>query len=268
VTAGPRPVLHHEVEVMGTVVTIDLFGETHGARTREPLDRLVDAACAVLHDADAVFSTWREDSPISRLRRGELTVDACPPVVGEVLSRCAEAHATSMGWFDPWALPGGVDPTGLVKGWAAQLALSQLLGTGVEGAIVNAAGDVAAWGAPAPGQPFRIGIVDPFDPSRLACVVELDGARGGAIATSGTYERGPHLIDPRTAERASAVASATVRGPDLGLADALATAVAVSGTVDFVDAVEGYEAFVIGLDGRACSTPRFAFATDPVVVRH
>ncbi len=253
-TAALGRIAHHEEEVMGTVVTIDLFGES----PVEKVAHLVESACDVLHDVDHVFSTWRPDSPISRLRRGELPVEATPAAVGEVLRRCAHARTLSSGWFDPWAMPGGVDPTGYVKGWAAQRAVSRLSAPGVGGAIVYAAGDIATSGRPEPGAPFRVAIVDPFDPARLACVVELE--LDGAIATSGTYERGAHLIDPRSGRPAAAVASASVCGPDLGLADALATAVAVSGSLDLLDGLDGYEALVVGWDGHRHSTPRFPFA--------
>ena len=95
--------------------------------------------------------------------------------------------------------------------------------------------------------PFRIGIADPGNPRRLAEIVELTGC----IATSGTYERGSHLIDPRSGRPAARVASASVIGPDLGLADALATAVAVAGEagLDIVEPLAGYEAFIIGTGG-------------------
>ena len=102
------------------------------------------------------------------------------------------ARDLSDGWFDPWAMPGGVDPTGYVKGWAAQQALAELRADGICGAIVNAAGDVASSGGMGAGVPFRIGIADPFSPRQLAAIIDLTGA----VATSGCYERGQHLIDP------------------------------------------------------------------------
>lgn len=250
--------VRHEEEVMGTIVTIDLYGDpTEPNMTR--WTPLVESACSVLHAADDVLSTWRDDSAISRVRRGELAVEE-HPVVADVLRRCEDARTRSSGWFDPWAMPGGVDPSGYVKGWAAQQALSQLVAPGVHGAVVNAAGDVAAFGAPAPGKAFRVGVADPFDQTRLACVVAVEGA----IATSGTYERGAHLVDPRSGERSAAVASASVCGPDLGLADALATAVAVSGSPELVDEVAGYEAFVIDPDGGRRATRGFPFAPSSV----
>jgi thiamine biosynthesis lipoprotein len=248
---------------MGTVVTIDVFGEPEVAR--KELYLRIARARALLHKADAVFSTWKDDSPINQLRRGEITVAEAPMEVAGVLEACATARSLSDGWFDPWAMPGGVDPTGYVKGWAAQRALAVLSMPGVTGGIVNAAGDVAASGCPGPGRPFRVAIVDPFDRRRFACVAELDGG----IATSGNYERGEHLIDPRTGEPVARAASASVTGPDLGLADALATALAVAGPAGlaFIEPIEGYEGFVIGYDGSCQSTANFPFDTRPSLSR-
>jgi len=251
---------HHREQVMGTVVTIDVFGEADEV-TRKEVYLRVARARAVLQRADAVFSTWKEHSPINQLRRGEITVSQAPPEVAAVLEACATARSLSDGWFDPWVMPGGFDPTGYVKGWAAQRALGALSMPGATGGIVNAAGDVVACGCPGPGRPFRVAIVDPSNRKRFACVVELDGG----IATSGTYERGAHLIDPRTGQPASRAASASVTGPDLGLADALATALAVAGPAGlaFVEPIEGYEGFVIGYDGSWQSTAHFPFDAQP-----
>jgi thiamine biosynthesis lipoprotein len=237
--------LHHREEVMGTVVTIDIYVDAG-----TPVNRLaahMGRARSALHRADDVFSTWKADSPMSRLRRGELTLDQLPPEVADVLDTCRAARVLTDGWFDPWALPGGVDPTGYVKGWAAERALDALRMPDVAAAVVNAAGDIASFGGPSPDAPFRFAVVDPFDLTRYACVVE----HTGAVATSGTYERGQHLFDPHSNRAASAVASATVTGPELGLADALATALAVGGPVllERIDALDGFEALVIGHDG-------------------
>jgi thiamine biosynthesis lipoprotein len=238
---------------MGTVVTIDVYVDD-GDRV-DHLAAHVGRARAALRRADAVFSTWKADSPMSRLRRGEVAVDRVPPEVAEVLAACRDARAATDGWFDPWALPGGVDPTGYVKGWAAERALDALRVPGVAAAVVNAAGDIASFGGPSPSTPFRFAVVDPVDRTRLAFVVE----HTGAVATSGTYERGRHLFDPRTRRAAAAVASATVTGPELGMVDALATALAVGGepVLGCVAALDGFEALAIGHDGAITSTPWF-----------
>ena len=241
---------------MGTVVTLDAYNEVG----IDPVAYLAHLARAVtaLHHADKVFSTWKAESPVSRLRRGAISLGEAPPAVIEVLSRCREARDLSGGWFDPWAMPGGVDPTGYVKGWAAERALDELRDAGLSGAMVNAAGDIASFGGPATDRPFRVGIVQPDAKRELACVVELRGA----LATSGAYERGEQLVNPRTGTFDTSVDSASVTGPDLGLADALATALAVGGddVLALIEDLAEYEAFTIGPDGQWRWTAHFPFA--------
>jgi thiamine biosynthesis lipoprotein len=198
------------------------------------------------------------DSPVSRLRRGEISSGQAPAQVAEILGLCAMARDLSGGWFDPWAVPGGFDPSGYVKGWAAQNALTAFRTSAICGVLVNAAGDIASSSGRGDGTPFRIGIADPFAPLRLAEIVELTGA----IATSGTYEPGEHLIDPRLGRPAARVASASVTRPDLDLADALGTALAVAGEqgLALIDGLDGYEALVINPDGSKRRTQGFAGA--------
>jgi FAD:protein FMN transferase len=245
--------------VMGTVITIDVYPPaTADDAWAADLQRRLARARTVLERADEIFSTWRPDSPVSRLRRGEITAAEAPAEVAVLMTACATARDLSGGWFDPWAMPGGFDPTGYVKGWAAQRALATLDGLAMSGALVNAAGDIASAGAQRSGAPFRIGITDPDDPRRLAEIVELTGC----IATSGTYERGSHLIDPWSGQPAARVGSASVIGPDLGLADALATAVAVAGETGLalVEPLADYEALIIGRDGRRQWTSQLPLA--------
>jgi FAD:protein FMN transferase len=255
-TAEAVHAIHHRESVMGTVITIDLYTGDGGAGPE--VTRALATARDILQRADAVFSTWDPASPVSRLRRGDITSAQAPAEVAEVLELCAAARDASGGWFDPWAMPGGVDPSGYVKGWAAQRALGALQVDGITGAIVNAAGDIASFGALAAGTPFRIGIADPLAPGRLAAIVTLTGS----IATSGTYERGEHLIDPHSGMPAARAASASVTGPDLGFADALATAIAVAGEqgLAVLGPLDGYEALVIGPDGSQRWTEHFPFA--------
>jgi FAD:protein FMN transferase len=267
----PVRVAHHLEEVMGTIVVIDVYADVTSLTadnvdsaaeqlTSEVSGQLAEAV-AILHRIDATFSTWRPDSPVSRLRRGEISSAQVPAEVAEILDRCAVARDRSGGWFDPWAVPGGFDPSGYVKGWAAGQALAAFRARGICGVLVNAAGDIASAGGMGNGTPFRIGIADPRSPLSLAEIVELDGA----IATSGTYERGEHLIEPRSGRQAARVASASVTGPDPGLADALATAVAVAGEpgLALVDKLDGYEALIIHYDGTRRQTSRFPAAAGP-----
>lgn len=233
----------HAEAVMGTMVSMHVV---EGDLPRAQVQVAVRAACALMHHHDATFSTWDPESPMSRLRRGAASIEEVPAEVTTVLDLCATASALTGGWFDATAMPGGVDPTGLVKGWSAELALGVLQSEGVESAMVNAGGDIACHGSPGNGAPWRIGIQHPWRADAMACIVEVDRA----VATSGEYERGRHLVDPigRTARPPM---SATVTGPSLALADAFATALAVGGdhVLPLLASLDGYEAYLIRADG-------------------
>ncbi|HEY5304385.1 MAG TPA: FAD:protein FMN transferase [Acidimicrobiales bacterium] len=246
----------HLIEVMGTVVTVDLFGDVDDLSAAGVIEQVEE----ILREADRVFSTYKESSPLSRLRRGEVTLGETPAVVGDVLDLCQRAKSLSAGWFDPWHLPGGIDPTGYVKGWAAQRALDHVRILPLSGAIVNAAGDIASFGGPTPDTVFRTGIVRPDDEGQLAAVVELRGS----LATSGEAQRGAHLFNPFTRQYGAAVASASVAGPDLGLCDALATALSVGGhdVMVLVEKLKDYEAMTIDAQGSIRATPGFPFVRD------
>jgi thiamine biosynthesis lipoprotein len=248
--------LTHAEAVMGTVVSFDVRVQAEACATA--IDVAIPAARALLHQADATFSTWDADSPLSRVRRGELPLMDAPSPIAEVLDLCRDARTASGGWFDPWALPGGVDPTGLVKGWAAERALEALRARGVPAALVTAGGDVAALGRPSHEGNWRVGVRHPWRPDALACVLDVPDA----VATSGSYERGAHLLDPRTGAPSARAASATVTGPHLFMADALATALAVGGdeALEAIEAVPGYEAYLVRPDGSERWTQGMAFS--------
>ena len=241
------PRLSHVEHVMGTAVSIDLCLSDRSAAGMAAARRALERACSELHRADAVFSTWDPRSEISRLRKGLASGEELCAEVHEVLDLCAQVRDLTGGWFDPWAMPGGVDPTGLVKGWAAERALRMLEVRGVTAASVNAGGDVAVFGSPGPEAWWRIGVRHPFRPGSLACVLGVDAA----LATSGTYERGAHLLDPRTGRPAPSAVSASVVGRSLAIADGLATALAVGGdeVLCAIDALAGYEGYLVRADG-------------------
>jgi thiamine biosynthesis lipoprotein len=254
--ATETPAVSHAEPVMGTVVS---FAVVPGGQSGRAVAEAIGAACAALHQADAIFSTFDPHSPVSRLRRGAARLGDLPAEVAEVLELCAGARQASGGWFDPWAIPAGVDPTGLVKGWAVERALAVLREAGMAAAMVNGGGDIAVFGAPAPGQAWRAGIGHPWRPGALAAILEVTAA----VATSGSYERGPHLLSPFTGQPASRAASATITGPSLALADALATALAVGGdeVLATVAGLDGYAGYLIRPDGSEAHTPGTTFVS-------
>jgi FAD:protein FMN transferase len=184
--------------------------------------RALDGVFDWLRFVDATFSTYDPGSEISRLNRGELRRPEAHPFVRAVLDRCEVLCEATDGAFDAGApIPGGVDPSGLVKGWAIERAAAILEEAGARSFLLDAGGDIVLRGGP-----WRVGIRHPRRRDRLAAVIAVGDC---AVATSGTYERGPHIVDPRTGRPATGALSVTVVGPDLGTADAYATAAFVMG---------------------------------------
>jgi FAD:protein FMN transferase len=245
----------HAEPCMGTVFSFDL-------RPPYPPAGVLEQVLAWLHRMDATFSTYRPDSDISRLGRGEVAVGDCAPEVAEVLGRCDELAEATGGCFSAYA--GGVlDPSGLVKGWAVERASAMLRAAGSVRHSVNGGGDIRLAGETEPGRPWRVGIADPLRPGGLAAVVT---GRDLAVATSGTAERGAHILDPRTGRPPGGLASVTVVGPSLTLADAYATAAFVMGEEAraWIDGTAGYEAFAVTETGRTWVT---AGAQSSVAIR-
>jgi thiamine biosynthesis lipoprotein len=230
---------------MGTVVTIDV-------RDADFDTPAIDAAVRWLHGVDETFSTYREDSEISRLGRDEISTAACSPDVRDVLRRCEEMRVRSKGCFDI-RYGEQLDPSGLVKGWSVERAATMLEAAGARNFFINAGGDVIARGAPEPGRRWRLGIRHPERADRVAAVLAISDI---AVATSGLYERGDHIIDPRTRLAPRGVVSVTVAGPSLTDADAYATAAFVMGEpgAAWVAAIDGYDVLLITADGRVLSS--------------
>ena len=212
-----------EIETWGTIIYVDV------ASTKVGLPELQAGLAEVetfVKEVDEVFSTYKSHSYVSRLRRGEIKITECPDDLQEVWNLCLRARELSEGSFDPWCVEGGFDPSGYVKGWASDRAVAILKKHGAENIQVNSAGDLTLAGGFENGKPWSVGIRHPEQAHTIVKVFEI---MDGAIATSGTYERGAHIRDPHTGLIAIGARSATVMGPDGGLADAFATALVVAG---------------------------------------
>jgi thiamine biosynthesis lipoprotein len=235
---------------MGMPMSIHL----RGTDLADPgVERTVAAAFAELARMEGIFSTWKPDSPVSRVRRGELAVTDCDPLVAESVQIGAQAQTLTEGAFttsipDAAGIP-RFDPTGLVKGWAVARAGELLATIPRVSWCVNAGGDVLVGRhrhVPPTGPdagPWKVGVEDPHDRSRIARVVAVTA---GAVATSGTAARGAHLYDPRNGWMVSRLGSTTVVGPDLLWADIWATALFVgdgSTREAFARNAPGYTAF-------------------------
>jgi len=239
----------HVEECMGTVFTIDVRDDGDWAVA-------IAEAVAWLHHVDEVFSTYRPDSEIRRLGRGDLRLKDTGEEVREVLALCEQVRLDSDGAF--MTAPFGVlDPSALVKGWAIDKA-SRLLGShGSANHAVNGGGDMQLAGEAAPGRAWRVGIAHPLRKGEMATVV---GGRDLAVATSGTAERGPHIFDPGTGRPAIELASVTVVGERLTMVDAYATAAFAMGhrASAWVEGLDGYEAMAVAANGGTWQSSGFA----------
>jgi thiamine biosynthesis lipoprotein len=249
---------HHRVEhAMGTAISVDV-------RDPEVQADALDAVFDWFRWVDEVFTTYQPASQICRLGRGELSVAECDPLVGRVLDRCAEMQHLTNGYFDIWAT-GSLDPSGLVKGWSVEEASRILAERGSPNHCINAGGDIRLRGEPERGRPWRAGIAHPHIHHGVTVIVE---GRDLAVATSGIAERGLHVRDPHTGRAAIDLASVTVVGADLTIADSFATAALAMGrhAPDWLEALDDHEAYVIDAGGHVWWTrgfPGYAPALQP-----
>jgi len=245
VDARTAPARQVRIEpVMGTVVTIEV---------REPFVAAdaIEAAVAWLHDVDRRFSPFRADSEVTRVGTGELAFEDASPDVRAMFTLADLVRDRSGGAFDPRGHrpDGRADPTGVVKGWAVDEAVERLRLAGARNFQVVAGGDLVAAGESEPGQPWRIGIRHPDREDATAAVLAVSDR---AVATSGLYERGAHIVDPRTGAPPAGLRSLTVVGPTLAFADAYATAGFVMGEpgIQWVAAEPGFGALGITAENR------------------
>lgn len=226
--------IRHVEHVWGTAITINISVSKSGeGAALEAIDECVRFFAMV----EETFSTYKPHTEVSLYRNSLRRPGQQSPAFNEVMAACVDLRTRSKGAFDPWSVPGGYEPAGYVKGWAAGRASEILRDGGFPNNLVNAGGDVCAHGneVPGSGAGWPVGIVNPYSKKEIIEVVTLHGM---SMATSGRYERGDHVIDPATGAPTTRVDSATVIGPDCGSADALASAAMVDGQASMVWFVE------------------------------
>ena len=241
-------------QIMGLPISVHV----RGPQARGPqVAREVSALYAALRRDDQLFSTWRPDSEVNRIRRGELLPADADPRVRAVATLCEEAEHRTGGAFSAWrpGPDGGLafDPTGLVKGWAVEQAFDRLAARlaplGAHDTLVCAGGDIIAGCTRTDTPDWVIGIEDPADRRRMLITVPL---RRGAVATSGTAARGQHIIDPATGAAATGLRSASIIGASLTWADVYATAAFVRGqaAAAWIATLPDHAAVLVEQDGR------------------
>lgn len=233
---------------MGTIISLYLPGG--GADSAA-----ADAAFDWFHEVDRRFSPYRPESEVSCVIRGQIPLAQVSADLREVFEMAEAVEILSGGAFDIGAHRGDgrPDPTGIVKGWSVDRAGAILAAAGIDRFYISAGGDVLVRGGQESGLPWRVGIAHPFAPDAVALVLQ---GHDLAVATSGTTERGRHIIDPHAGEAANELLTVTVAGPDLARADAYATAAFAMGVAGlrWIEALPGYYAAGITHDARLVTT--------------
>ena len=236
---------------MGMPATIEIPGEGEAVRA------LIGRVFSLFDGIDARFSTYKRESEVSRVNRGEIKEREWSPEMREVMALARGAKAESRGYFDAHTPEGALDPSGAVKGWAIRKAAELVRRAGKTDFYIEIAGDMQVSGVDSEGHPWRIGIRNPFNRDEIVKVV-VPGGRG--VATSGTAARGQHIYNPHAPETPlTDIASITVVGPDVCAADLMATAAFAMGKggATFIENLPGFEAYMIASGGTAIMTSGF-----------
>jgi thiamine biosynthesis lipoprotein len=205
---------------------------------------------------DETFSPYRPDSELSRINDGRLTIERASEPMRAIFQLAEETRQDTGGYFDI-RRGGSFDPSGIVKGWAIHNAALLMRRQGYASLSVDAGGDIQVYGESPDGGPWRVGIRSPFAPNASVKTLALTDC---GVATSGRYFRGEHIYNPlRPGPLDGSVASLTVIGPNIYEADRFATAAFAMGGqgVDFIEGLEGFEAYQIDGAGIATLTTGF-----------
>jgi thiamine biosynthesis lipoprotein len=252
VTAPPAvPGVRRVEHIMGLPIVVDV-------RDDGVAGNVLDELFEWLRWVDATFSTFKDDSQISRINRGELRREDAHPHVRQVLQRCEQLRDETNGYFDMRTPAGSIDPSGLVKGWAVDRGAAILDEAGLHNYAVSAGGDMRVRGRAVPELSWRVGIQHPLDRQQVAAVIESTAEL--AIATSGAYARGEHVWNPHSGRPPGGILSVTIVGAELATADAYATAAFAMGpelAPHWTARLAGYEAMTILADETVFKTGGF-----------
>lgn len=235
--------------MMGMPITVEVVDDD---ATEEALNDVF----AYFEYVDSTFSTYREDSEISRINQKQITLAEASAPMQTIFALSEETRQDTNGYFDIYR-NGRYDPSGLVKGWSIYNAASLLYERGYRNYYVDAGGDIQTIGRNAEGQLWRVGIRNPFNMQQMVKVLSIGD---GGVATSGTYVRGQHIYNPRSEnELGTDIVSLTVVGANVFDADRFATAAFAMGSegIFFIERLEGFEAYQIDRTGRATFTSGF-----------
>lgn len=235
-------------QIMGMPVTLNL----PSAADQKVIDQVFDW----FEYVDRTYSPYKDDSVVSKINRGELAEADYSDELREILAIAEQTKAETKGYFDVWH-DGAFDPSGIVKGWAIQKA-TELVGSTTKDFYIEAGGDIQVGGNSPSGEPWKVGIRNPFERTENISVVSLDDK---AIATSGTAIRGEHIYNPHdVSDHLDRIVSLSVIGDTVADADRYATAAFAMGEggIAFIESLAGFEGYMVDRNRIATQTSGWA----------
>jgi thiamine biosynthesis lipoprotein len=235
--------------LMGMPITVEICSASAAT--------LIDAIFDYFQEVDRRFSTYRSDSEISAINRGDVPVRDWSVEMMEVLALAERTKNETGGYFDIRTPDGSLDPSGIVKGWAIRNAAGIVRQACVRDFFIYAGGDIQSCGRNASDLDWSVGIRNPFNAGEIIKVVY---PRGRGVATSGTYVRGQHIYNPLAIGGSiTEIVSLTVIGEDVFEADRFATAAFAMGRdgILFLEQTPGLEGYMVDSNGRATLTSGF-----------
>ena len=233
---------------MGMPVVVEIPGSAEEG----PFERVF----SFLTDVDARFSTYKKDSEIMRINRGEVSETEYSPDMREIFALAEKTRRQTAGYFNIKRPDGILDPSGVVKGWAILRAARLILKMGFKSCLVDIGGDIQTYGKNAEGAEWKVGVRNPFNRDEI---VKVLCPQGSGVATSGTAARGQHIYNPHDRRPLADMVSMTVIGPNVCEADRFATAAFAMGKggLCFIEELTGFEGYAIGRDKVATMTSGF-----------
>lgn len=242
---------------MGMPITVEIADEN---ATKEAIDKIFDYFKYI----DEKFSPFKETSEVTKINKGEIKENKYSSDMKAVFELSEKTRKETNGYFDITDNNGKYNPSGLVKGWAIYNASGLLENMGYENFYVEAGGDIQVKGKNADKLAWKIGIRNPFKREEIVKIVYLDKNEG--IATSGTYIRGQHVYNPKKrGQELNEIVSISVIASNIYEADRFATAAFAMQRkgINFIEKLDGFEAYMIGKDGMAVMTSGFDPYTKP-----
>lgn len=247
----------HYDHVLGTSLDLAVWLPESIADESIP-QRALGAALAEIHRLSAILNTREVNSEIRRFERGEVAAPSRELLEIFELYRVWERRSGGLLSIRPLGsnTPLNVDALGKAYIIDRAAAAARSAAPSSEGLLLNVGGDIVVW-----GRPCELGIANPSSPQDNADPLTRVILREGAVATSGSYARGSHLINARTGNPIPTASAATVVARNAVTANALATTLCIANAEEGLQLVENTaeaEALRIAPDGVIVRSGGFA----------